>query len=191
MLVNLLVAACENGDKTTVDKLISGGICVDTVDDDGRTALMAFCDNNQSIEIAKILLLNNHADINIQDCHGRTALMISSISGHYEMVQTLLTCSKHAIKVDLTDNFGYSAVTLACLSGNIDIVKLLVHHRASIGKSNPVNGLSCFTLACAHHVGGEIENYLLRRRSIEITKTRLLPIFILYIFLFFSFYLQQ
>lgn len=81
---------------------VDNGAEVNLQDNDGRTALMYACKNN-NIEIARILMLNE-ANINIQDCDGKNALMhCCTLENNEDIIKLLLD---HKPDLSLSDIYG-------------------------------------------------------------------------------------
>ena len=92
-------------------------------------------------EIIK-LLLKKGIEIDAQDEHGWTALMIASLKGYPETVKLLL---KHKANVDAQNNDGWSSLMLAC--GKIETVQVLIEHRASVNEQSKTDGQSALMIA--------------------------------------------
>src|SRR5579864_1193071 len=86
----LLIEAADHGRKKIVDLLLASKANPDEVDNDGRTALMYVVvnDTEELLEIRR-LLLQNKADVNIQDKYGNTALIHAARAGCLEQVKCL------------------------------------------------------------------------------------------------------
>ena len=80
------------------------------------------------IDIVRILL-DNGANINFINNHGRTVLMLASIEGYLNIVNLLLDMGA---LINLQNNYGITALMFASIYGNTDIVKLLLDNGANI-----------------------------------------------------------
>ena len=80
--------AVSGGNIKQVKDLISTGIDVNILNEDGDTALI-IASKNDHLEIVKVLIAAG-ADANIKSRHG-TALTIVSKIGHLEIIKTLIT----------------------------------------------------------------------------------------------------
>ena len=117
-----LIAAVINDDLVTVENLIKGGEDVHTMDYNGSTSLdWAIKDGNE--QMVK-LLLELKADPNFEPEYGMTPFMTAAETGDLTMIRML-----HEAGGD--PNYqeeigGYTALTYAVFSGEIDAVKLLL-----------------------------------------------------------------
>ncbi|XP_062920052.1 KN motif and ankyrin repeat domain-containing protein 1-like isoform X2 [Mobula hypostoma] len=91
----------------------------------GQTALMLAVSYGRT-DMVKALL-NNGANVNVQDTDGSTALMCASEHGHIEIVKLLL--AQPECNSELTDKNGSTAVNIALQAGQKDITELLSIHR--------------------------------------------------------------
>lgn len=73
------------------------------------------------------------------------ALILAAGEGHCNAVATLLK-SKY-IQLEAKNKFGKNALILSCEMGHLDVVKLLIEHKADINASS-TRGLSGLMLAC-------------------------------------------
>jgi len=78
-------------------------------------------------------LINNGADVNIQDEAGQTALIAASDQGYFGIVELLLN---RAANPNIKDKDGDRALDIARFKDHEEIVKLLVAHGAE-GKNGP------------------------------------------------------
>src|SRR5688572_2157540 len=62
-------------------------------------------------------LLTAGADIDARDEHGQTALMLSALAGHTDVVKFLI---EHGAALDHTAKFGLSALMLAVINGHVE-----------------------------------------------------------------------
>jgi ankyrin repeat protein len=74
-------------------------------------------------------LVTNHADVNLKDKRGETALHSAVYSNHLDIVQYLVT--NHA-DVNLQDNNGHTALLRAAANNHLDIVQHLVTNHADV-----------------------------------------------------------
>ncbi len=76
-------------------------------------------------------LLERGVDVNFQDDHGWTALMIASKNGHKKTVEMLL---RHNPNVDLQNKDGWTALMHASFHGRAEIVQMLVEKNGIKGQ---------------------------------------------------------
>lgn len=118
--------AALNGDLYQVSLLLDKGCNVDTLDQDGRTALMYAAYNGHTDVINKLILRS--ASVNFQDINGRTALMMASSGPFKEAVKLLL---ENYADPNLTDKVErFSALMFAASEGQTEVVRILLVHNA-------------------------------------------------------------
>ena len=95
----------------------------------GRKTALIHASEQGQMEIVKLLIENN-ADLNIQDNYGETALMRAAWWGYTEIVKLLLIENK--ADLNITDNYGKTALMKAAYKGQTEIIKLLVANNADL-----------------------------------------------------------
>ncbi len=90
--------------------LVKSGANTQAVDNNGQTALMRMIDEKPSYYAIGELFTQQTGPINAQDKTGETALMKAAKNQNLAAVRLLL---KNGANVNLTDNEGHSAVTMA------------------------------------------------------------------------------
>jgi len=118
--------AALNGDLDQVSLLLDKGCNVDTLDQDGRTALMYAAFNGQTAVINKLILRS--ASVNIQDIDGRTALMMAASGPFPDAVKLLLENYADPNLTDKAEHF--SALMFAASEGQTEVVRTLMAHNA-------------------------------------------------------------
>lgn len=118
-------------DSASIEDMVVKGLDVNTLDSDGRTALMhAVLDSEPETSII-LLLLRLGGNIDVQD-EGQqwSALHFASRDNKKEVVSVLL---KSGASVDLLDCFGNTALWRAVMSfnGDLSIVKELLNYGAN------------------------------------------------------------
>ncbi len=74
-----------------------------------------------------IILIGFGANINMQNKHGVTTLMMVSMKGYLELARDLLDYTdKEQINLNIQDEKGYTALMEAAFYGNLEIVRLLL-----------------------------------------------------------------
>ncbi|KAL9076029.1 MAG: hypothetical protein Q9157_003808 [Trypethelium eluteriae] len=96
---------------------------------EGETALCRMIQLNRPIETVK-LLVNAGANLNIQDCHGDTALSEAAWKNNQQVVSLLLREDDLDINLG-SQQFG-SALHQACMGFHTEVVKLLVENGADV-----------------------------------------------------------
>jgi ankyrin repeat protein len=118
--------AAVNGHTAQVISLLDAGMSTDTLDIEGRTALMYASYNGYTPIVKK--LLEKGANVNLQDKYGRTALMMASSGPYSETVKLLLEKYADPNIVDTEEHF--SALMYAASEGQMENVKLLLASKA-------------------------------------------------------------
>jgi ankyrin repeat protein len=84
-----IIASILNNDLTLLQTLVQKyGAMVNTIDYQGRTALMHACTYNSSSDIIKFLI-SQGAELNTRDNDGKTALALANEYGHHHLVRML------------------------------------------------------------------------------------------------------
>lgn len=79
--------AAAMGDATTLEKVLSGQVKVDQLDEFHRTPLFLAAANGHADCCSQ--LLRKHAKPNVRDTHGHTAVEVAAKGGHLDVVQRL------------------------------------------------------------------------------------------------------
>ncbi|CAJ0948785.1 unnamed protein product, partial [Mesorhabditis belari] len=124
----VMLAALSNLDndveRTVVHRLFQAGNVNARATQHGQTALMLAVSHGKK-ETTQ-LLLENGADVNIQDEEGSTALMCAAEHGHRELVKLLL--AQPNVDAALADCDASTALTIAVENGHSDIGVLIYAH---------------------------------------------------------------
>ena len=120
---------CEFASFSEVKDAIIAGENVNGQDADGRTALMAACQGNSSVEMMQ-LLLSYGAKVNLTDNAGKTAFMYAAQYDTYEKVFRELL--KAGALVNVKSNDGTTALMLACENNKPEIVSLIIEAGADV-----------------------------------------------------------
>jgi ankyrin repeat protein len=123
--VNFLSAA-ETGKLEEVKRYIHQGGMVDVTDADGWTALMkaSYQGHYDIVEY----LLENEANVNAKNKHGRTAL-ISASAWHPSIVKLLV---RKGANVNVADNRGRTALMQATYFYKLEIINFLINSGADL-----------------------------------------------------------
>lgn len=122
-----LMLACIGGFDDVIRFLVEMGADVNKTDKNNWTALLAFANsNNDNAEVVNFLI-DRGADFNFSTNDKVSSLMMASFRGHQNIVNCLL---QHNVHVNHKDIYGKTAIVSACLSGNIDIVRVLLEFGA-------------------------------------------------------------
>ena len=125
-----LFKATQSGDVEKVRKILKHGKCtVNCTDSTGWTPLHWAC-NKGHVDVVRVLVSEFKADITIQTFTGATPLTLAAINRHDNVVHALL--SDYQCLVDAKGQGGYTALHYSCRDGHVDIVKILVKHKANV-----------------------------------------------------------
>lgn len=120
-----LVQAARQGQRDTIESLLSQGAAINERDKDGKTALTHAAFNGR-IETVK-LLLKNDAAINLKDHYGGTPLFWAVCGAYFDIVKLL---TDHGADISAQDNQGRSPFMRAASGvsrpAHIDIMKLFL-----------------------------------------------------------------
>lgn len=123
-----LFVAAEEGQNDVVEACIADGAPPDSIDDRGRTPLMAAASRD---EVATCrALLDARADAGASSIQGLTPLMAAAQGGHAQVVQLLL---ERRAPVSAVDSDGRTALARAAAAGCEEALQLLVK---AVGNQN-------------------------------------------------------
>ena len=162
-----LMAALQQGHTALATLLLEGGADVKQETNSGETALFYAC---RKVEDGLVRLLVKRDDrlLNHPDSNGNTLLMHAVKEKDLKCLKLLLSLGAN---VDVENKFGKTAIIEACLSGKLDIVKLLVENGAS-KTAVTSTGLSATSVVSVN--GNSAMRKYFRK---EIKKSRFLKIF--------------
>jgi len=122
--------ASNDGRRTTVLKLIDGGVNVNQSILDRETALFdAIRGGDEELFSA---LLDRGANPNLRS-RGGTPLTVAAGQGRNDFARVLLD---HGAQVDAADEDGRTSLTIAAMRGNLKLVQLLLQHAADVAHTD-------------------------------------------------------
>ena len=138
-----LMREAAQGHTATVQTFLAQGVDGNTIDRDGKTALMlaAFEGHTATVHV----LLANGVQVNAKDREGATALMLAASRGHTDVVEALLA---KGADVNLQNNTGQTALIFAVVGGHGTVAKALLAMGADHELKNQA-GQTALTLAQA------------------------------------------
>ncbi|XP_046348413.2 serine/threonine-protein phosphatase 6 regulatory ankyrin repeat subunit A-like [Haliotis rufescens] len=191
-----LMSAAEGGHRDVMDLLISRGGDVSLVDDYNNNILHVVCiggntdivkyvlsehvvDINSRGEYGRTpvmiaarwghkgvfdLLVSRGADVSLVNNHGDNILHVACYGGHLDMVKHILY--KYHVNLNITNQYGRTAVMIASRMGHLGVVDLLVRRGADVSLVNH-NGDNLLHVACS---GGHLEmvEYVVLRDMVDI-----------------------
>ena len=120
-----LMWTAQEGDDSLTKQLILQGVNINYQNPDGRAALH-FAAHSGRLEIVKILL-NNRAEIDIEDKHHHTPLVLSIEAKKYDVMLHLITSGADVIQLaeHLDKDLGREALSYAINSKNVEVANVL------------------------------------------------------------------
>ncbi|XP_048253953.1 ankyrin repeat domain-containing protein 17-like [Haliotis rufescens] len=140
-----LMFAATEGHRDVFDSVMSKGGNASLVDTHGDNILHLACLRGQ-VEMVKYILSQNILDINSRGQHGRTPLMFAATEGHRDVFD--LVMSKGG-DVSAFDGNGNNILHLACVGGNVEIVKYILSQNIADINSKRTNGWTPLMVAAA------------------------------------------
>ena len=139
--------------------LIRSGANPNTVSKDNGTPLHIAVKHN-NIDTVDVLL--QHADITRTDRQYSTCLHVAVENGHFDVVKTLIGCERSCeLEVNRKNNRGLTAIHMATIQDDVDIVKALLDHEKIDADILSDDGLTALHMA-------------ITGRNIKITKALML-----------------
>lgn len=128
---NKLIFAAQFDDVKSLDTLIKSGVNPNVGDvARGETALM-WCVRENSYKVFDYLLKQPQININAHAKNGDTALMLASYLDKIDYVKKLIAAGAD------TKHEGWTALHYAAVSGNTDIMSLLLNNGANVNALSP------------------------------------------------------
>lgn len=84
-------------------------------------------------ERAMQVLIENGADITIEDQDGETALHVAAKEGHVALSRFLL---ENGANINALGRYERTPISIALLYGHIEVVRLLIEHKADLGQGD-------------------------------------------------------
>lgn len=124
-----LVDAAERGDLATVKRFIENGVYIDSVNDEGETALNEAIDEGH-LAIVDYLLLNG-ACVNFVDAKGEPILHEAIEEWNVPILERLV--KEPRLNINALDQFGRTPLMRLAAAGRSEWVERFIHMGASIG----------------------------------------------------------
>jgi ankyrin repeat protein len=122
----LYLAASKGYDKV-IELLLRHGANVNTIGNQGWTALHVASANGHQQATRVLLLPKYNADTNVQDDHGKTPLHCALENGHLGIALSLI---KHPGDQDIRDDRNITPLHIASEKGYLEVVLALLENRA-------------------------------------------------------------
>lgn len=135
--------------------LVNKGIYIDEPDRFRNTALM-YASTNQMGDLEPVeYLVENGADVDIQNSGGDTPLILASSAGYSEIIEYLLD---RGADINHQDVYGDTALINASVNEYLDVIELLVNRGAKVNIRNERGNTALMTASMEGHL--EIVEYL-------------------------------
>lgn len=121
--VNFLMLASVSNKPNSARTLLKLGANVNATNSQHKTALM-YCAENNSIDVAKVLLQEKNIDIEAKDVHGYTALYIAAKTGSAEVLKLLI---KKGADLNATCIDGHNPLAISIGHNKNDCAKCLIN----------------------------------------------------------------
>lgn len=129
-----LIIASINGDVNIAKILIEKGAEIDLKNDKGNTPLILAAYNNH-LGMVKYLI-QKKADVKSTNSFGLNALMYASQNGYINVVKYLIKNKKVVEDINHQSKKGTTALILAAMKGNAEIMQLLIKAGADVNIAN-------------------------------------------------------
>ena len=127
-----LLAAAAQGRASEVENLVRAGEDLEVRDDNGRTPLLVAA-YRRDPAVAKALI-EAGANINALDNQSYDAVTIAAVANDLPMLKLLLASGANARAI--TSPYGGSALIASSHRGHVEVVELLIAHRAPLDHVN-------------------------------------------------------
>lgn len=164
LLQKSLLQQARLGNKYSLQSLIDNGVDVNYQCTKYKDTSLIIAADYGHIEVVK-LLLNNNANITLQDTGGFTALIWAAVRNHENIVQYILGACTHIQGYNNTqDKYGQTALTRASSKGFNNIVNILLNNKGvDINIVDIANESALIKAASQNHI--KIVKYLLTKGS--------------------------
>ncbi|XP_046347295.1 ankyrin repeat and KH domain-containing protein mask-like [Haliotis rufescens] len=115
-----VMKAAEMGYREVLDVLVSKGGDTTAVDDKGNNILHVACIGG-NVDMVKHVLAEDR--INSKGQYGRTPVMMAACCRHRKVVEVL---ENKGADISIVDNDGNNILHMACIGGNVDVVKYVL-----------------------------------------------------------------
>lgn len=127
-----LLSAAKKGDVAMIDIFLDYGVDINTIDEDGKTALILAAEAGQG-DVVQYLLEKKGVALDLRDHQGHTALLAAAATGREDIVSLLV---KTGSAIDIPDAGGNTPLLLAAGAGHSAIVEELIRKGARVDATN-------------------------------------------------------
>ena len=170
-----LLMAVEADQQQAVQILLDYGADFNAKLDNGSGALHIALESKHTQLVTTLLgRLDRGIECFTPNNYGTTPLNLACGLGEKELVEDLIALSENVAR-DIDSDSVYHGTCLYTASrlGTTSIIKMLIHHGATINKTGPGNFLgSALMVACAHGQTGAVEMLLANGAALEVEGSR-------------------
>jgi ankyrin repeat protein len=123
--------AAHEGDLKEVKEIIDRNPNQINVQDSLRFTPLQLASGKGHIEIVEFLL-NHGADIELENIHGETPLMLAARYARYGQYETIKTLLEHGAKVNHKGKYGGTALHMAAMYSGEKVINLLISYGADV-----------------------------------------------------------
>lgn len=124
-----LKGTCYQGNMRVTQALLEAGADIGVLDNTKNTTPLHWA-NHGNLDCMSALTDHN-SDVNVRNMHGYTPLHLSSKYGFADCIEILLQ-AKCTCSLNVCDELELTSLHLACHRNKLELVKLLVKHRADV-----------------------------------------------------------
>lgn len=128
--------AIKKGDVNNLETLLEDKDININYQNKAKTTFLIEAVRSSNVKIAK-LLLEHHADLEIQDFFNCTPLMLAVMEENYELAELFINSGAN---VNAEDSFGETSLMLALEESFYDIAKLLLDNHADVNAKDKADG---------------------------------------------------
>ena len=131
--------AIKSDDASTIQRLLTRGFDVNTVDPQGQVGLLVSL-REPSLKVASLLIDSPQVNLNAVNTQGESPLMLAAIKGHFELAQKMIQKGADINKT------GWTPLHYAASTGQLKMIGFLLEQNAYIDAESP-NGTTPLMMA--------------------------------------------
>ena len=131
--------AIKSDDASTIQRLLTRGFDVNTVDSQGQPGLLVAL-REPSLQVASLLIDSPQVNLNAVNTQGESPLMLAAIKGHFDLAQKMV---KKGADINKT---GWTPLHYAASTGQLKMIGFLLEQNAYIDAESP-NGTTPLMMA--------------------------------------------
>ena len=131
--------AIKSDDASTIQRLLTRGFDVNTVDPQGQPGLLVAL-REPSLQVASLLIDTPQVNLNAVNAQGESPLMLAAIKGHFDLAQKMI---RKGADINKT---GWTPLHYAASTGQLKMIGFLLEQNAYIDAESP-NGTTPLMMA--------------------------------------------